>query len=189
MFGEPLRDDSRWGLIRLSKRQLLADERGAAVIEMAFVAPVFALMIVGIADISNAYTEKVAIEQGAQRAIEKIMQTTQGETVDDTVKTEAVCQVNGTTTTGGVTTCNASPITADDVTVTYRLECTDSTGAVTVKTGVDAADDCPSGQTQAQYVSVNVVGKYTPLFPIHFAGYNSSDNSYHLSATAGMRTQ
>jgi Flp pilus assembly protein TadG len=172
-------------------RRVFFGERGAVTIEMALVAPVLALMIMGVADISNAYSQKLALEQGAQRAIEKIMQTTQGETVDDTIKTEAVCQVNGTTTntSTGVTSCNTSPITTSDVTVTYRLECTDSDGTVHVTTGAAAATDCASNQTQAQYVSVSVNGKYTPLFPVHFAGYTASDNSYHLTATAGMRTQ
>ena len=59
---------------RLHRIRLLRDERGAAVIELALVAPVLALMVIGIVDISNAYSRKLALEQGAQRAIEKIMQ-------------------------------------------------------------------------------------------------------------------
>jgi hypothetical protein len=35
---------------------------------------------------------------------------------------------------------------------------------------------------------VTVTDTYTPMFPIHFAGLNA-DGTYHLSATAGMRTQ
>ena len=57
-------------------RSLRSDDRGAAVIEMALVAPVFALMVIGISDMSNAYSQKLALEQGAQRSIEKVMQTT-----------------------------------------------------------------------------------------------------------------
>ena len=177
-------------------RLLCADDRGAAIIELAMVAPMFALMAIGIVDMSNAYSRKLALEQGAQRAIEKIMQTTQGETVDDTIKKEAVCQVNGTqttsTTTNGTTTtttsCKTSPITTSDVTVTYRLECTNADGTVETKLNAAAADDCAGNQTQAQYVSVGITDKYTPMFPIHFAAFNS-DGTYHLSATAGMRTQ
>jgi Flp pilus assembly protein TadG len=164
---------------------IFLDDRGAAVIELAIVAPVLALMTIGIVDMSNAYSRKLALEQGAQRAIEKIMQTTQGETVDDTLKTEAVCQVNGTNDDGS---CKSSPITASNVTVTYRLECTNSDGSVEVKTDAAAADDCAASQTQAQYVSVTVSDKYTPMFPIHFSGLDA-DGTYHLSASAGMRTQ
>ena len=42
------------------------------------------------------------------------------DTVEGTLTTEAVCQVNGTNADG---TCKTSPITAANVTVSYRLEC------------------------------------------------------------------
>ena len=161
------------------------DERGAALIELALVAPVLMTAIIGIVDISNAFSRKLALEQGAQRAIEKIMQTTQNSTIDDTVKAEAVCQVNGTNSDGS---CKSSPITSSDVTITYRLECTSSGGTVTTYLNVDAETDCPSGQVPAQYVQVAIQSKYTPMFPFHFAALNP-DNTYHISATAGMRTQ
>ena len=181
---------------RSQVRQLLANERGAAIIELALVAPILALTVIGIVDMSNAYSRKLALEQGAQRAIEKIMQTTQGDTVDDTIKNEAVCQVNGTTststtvngTTTTTTSCKTTPITAANVTVTYRLDCTNADGTVETKLNAAAADDCAINQTQAQYISVGITDKYTPMFPVHFAAFNS-DGTYHLSATAGMRTQ
>ena len=167
-----------------------ADERGAAVIELALVAPILALAMIGVVDMSNAYTRKLALEQGAQRAIEKIMQTTANDTVEGTLKTEAICQVNGLNDDG---TCKASPITEADVTVTYRLDCTDSAGGITSQTSTDSvafdAFTCPSGTVrQARYLSVHLTDKYTPLFPIHFASF-SSDGTYHLSATAGVRTE
>lgn len=169
-----------------SMQDLFGSERGAAIIELALIAPVFALMTIGVVDMSNAYSRKLGLEQGAQRAIEKVMQTTQGETVEDTLKTEAVCQVNGTNSDG---TCKTSPITTANVTVTFRLECTNADGTVDVFTDAAAATDCASNQSEAQYVSVTVTDKYTPMFPIHFAGIDSSDGTYHITATAGMRTQ
>jgi Flp pilus assembly protein TadG len=165
------------------------DERGAAVIELALIAPILALMVIGIVDMSNAFSKKLALEQGAQRAIERIMQTTASDTVENTLKTEVVCQVNGTTGS----TCNSTPITTSDVTVTYRLECTGSGGAITTQTSTDPvvfdAFTCASGTvSQARYLEVLVNDIYTPLFPIHFSFING-DGTYHLSATAGMRTQ
>lgn len=173
--------------------RLLKHERGAAVIEMALVAPVLALGVIGIVDVSNAYSKKLALEQGAQRAIEKIMDTTENSTVESTLANEAVCQVNGTTTSGGVTTCNSTPITTSDVTVSWRLDCT--TGGTTVSTSTTNSGTydslvgaCTSPSTKAGYVEVTVRDKYSPLFPIHFAPFNTSDSTYHLSATAGTRT-
>lgn len=170
---------------------LFRDPRGAAVIEMALIAPVLALGVIGIVDMSNAYSRKLALEQGAQRAVEKIMQTTSYTTVESTLANEAICQVNGTTTSGGVTTCNSSPITASDVTVTWRLQCTSSGGTVSNQTTTDSSAfdtyGCPSGTaSQAKYVQVGLTDKYTPMFPIHFASLDR-DGTYHLAATAGMR--
>src|SRR3954466_177740 len=93
--------------------RLLKSERGAAVIELALVAPILALLTIGMVDLSNAYSRKLALEQGAQRAVEKIMQTTEDTTVEDTLTTEAVCQVNGMNVDG---TCKTSPITSSNVT-------------------------------------------------------------------------
>ncbi len=177
-------------MISATLRRLRQDRRGAVVIELAMVAPVLALTVIGIVDLSNAYSRKLALEQGAQRAIEKIMQTTETDTVEGTLKTEAVCQVNGVNTDG---TCKTSPITTADVTVTYRLECKDSAGTITSQTSTDStafdALTCPSSTKEARYIDVNVTDKYTPIFPLHFASFNSGDGTYHISATAGMRTQ
>jgi Flp pilus assembly protein TadG len=172
--------------VKPATRNLLRNERGAAIIELALIAPIFALMTIGIVDMSNAYSRKLALEQGAQRAIEKIMQTTQDDSVDGTLQTEAVCQVNGIETDG--VTCKSTPITAANVTVTYRQECTAAGGTITVNTGISELADCGSGQTEADYISVTVTDTYTPMFPIHFSGLNA-DGTYHLTATAGMRTK
>jgi Flp pilus assembly protein TadG len=171
-------------------RSLSRNERGAAVIELALIAPVLTLMVIGIVDLSNAFSHKLALEQGAQRAIERIMQTTASDTVEATLKTEVVCQVNGANSNG---TCKSGEISTSDVTVNYREECTTSAGAMTTKTTTDATTfdsyACTnSTDTEARYIEVNVTDKYTPLFPIHFSAINS-DGTYHISATAGMRVE
>lgn len=175
----------------LAIKRIAADVRGAAVIEMALVAPVLALTVIGIVDMSNAYSRKLALEQGAQRAIEKIMQTTETSTVQTTLTTEAVCQVNGMNADG---TCKTSPITAANVTVSYRLECKDSTGAIvstSVSTDSTAFDAlfCDPSQKEQRYLQVRLTDTYFPLFPIHFLSFDSGSNGYPVSATAGMRTQ
>jgi Flp pilus assembly protein TadG len=171
-------------------RHLGADQRGAAIIELALIAPVFALMTVGIVDISNAYSRKLALEQGAQRAIEKIMQTTEEDSVEGTLKTEALCQVNGTNEDGS---CKSSPLSASDVTVTYRLECMNGTTVDSSQTQTDPtlfdALTCDPADTPNRYIQVTLTDKYTPMFPIHFGTYNSDDDSYHIEAEAGMRTE
>lgn len=168
---------------------LCADDRGAAVIEMAMVAPVLALCVIGIVDISNAFSKQLSLEQGAQRAVEKIMNTTENATVEQTLADEVKCQVNGSTTSGGVTTCNTSATQA--VTVNWRLDCTVGTTTTSQTTTTSATYDgwlAACAGKKVGYVSVTVTDKYTPLFPVHFASFNTSDSTYHLTATAGVRT-
>ena len=177
-------------MTRVRASKLARNESGAAVIELALVAPVLGLLVIGIVDISNAFSRKLALEQGAQRAIERIMQTTADDTVENTLKTEVVCQVNGTNSDG---TCKTSPITTADVTVNYRQECTTTGGVMTTQTTTDATTfdgyTCANtSDTEARYIEVVVNDKYSPMFPIHFSALNS-DGTYHISATAGMRTE
>jgi Flp pilus assembly protein TadG len=141
------------------------DERGAAVIELALIAPVLALMTMGVIDVSQAFNRKLTLEQAAQRAVEKVMQTTGDTTAEGTIKAEAAAQ---------------GDVSEADVTVTYRLECN----------GVVQADfdtECTPGQRESRYLMVTVAGTYVPMFPMHFFG-DESDKIYHMTATAGMRT-
>jgi Flp pilus assembly protein TadG len=161
--------------------RLARSERGAALVELAIVAPVLAVLIAGVSDISIAYGRKLEIEQAAQRAMEKVMQTTGADTPADTIKSEACMQINGsvTTTTNGVTTVTCAPgrISLADITAEYTLTCD---GVSTPYTS-----DCTSGQTEVRYIETTVNDTYTPIFPIHFR--TGSDGTYQLTATAGVR--
>ena len=79
-------------------KSILRNDRGAAVIELALIAPVLALTVIGIVDMSNAYSRKLLLEQGAQRAVEKIGQTTETATVESTLATEAICRAHHSAT-------------------------------------------------------------------------------------------
>jgi Flp pilus assembly protein TadG len=162
-------------MIRLIKK-LRNDEDGAAIIELAIVAPVLALMTIGVVDLSNGFSRKLQLEQGAQRAVEKVMQTTGVLSVENTIANEVVCQVNGTETNG---TCKTAPITTANVSVEHRVECN----------GVVEADgDCEEDQDKAIWLKVTVWSDYEPLFPVHFSGIDA-DGKYRIQSTAGMRTQ
>lgn len=176
-------------MIRQLFPSMAADKRGAVIIELAMVAPVFALMAIGVVDLSNAYSRKLALEQGAQRAIEKIQQTTDYKTVEQTLTSEALCQVNGTNSDG---TCKSYPITASNVSVSYRLECSDSGGTMTTQTNTDdvvfnAYVCAPGTVKEARYIQIALTDNYQAMFPVHFSGFSSG--GYPISATAGMRTK
>ena len=143
---------------------LQRDERGAAIIELAIIAPVLALLTVGVVDMANGFGRKMKLEQAAQRAIEKVMNTTGETTVEATIIQEAATQAE---------------VTIDKVQVTYRLECNGS---------VSTATECQPNETESKWISVSVEDKYTPLFPLHFKGINS-DGTYHIRSEAGVRVE
>ena len=154
--------------------KLVRDDSAAVLIELALAAPLLALMVMGISDISSAFSKRLELEQAAQRAIEKVMQTTGEDTPEGTIKREAVCQYNGTNADGS---CKAAPITVDSVTVEYTLTCNNAATAYNT--------DCAPGQTEYRYIQTTVRDTYTPMFPIHFG--TGADGKYSLSATAGVR--
>jgi len=158
--------------------KLWREERGAAIIELAFVAPVIALMTIGVVDLSNGFSAKLRLEQAAQRSIEKVMQTTGVTSVEETISNEAICQVNGTNNDGS---CKTAPITAANVTVTHLLYC----GADTTPS---PDTDCAEGITESRWIQVNIWDDYEPLFPVHFSGIDSG-GKYRIQATAGIRTE
>ena len=165
-------------------RLLARDDDGAAIIELAILAPVLALMTIGIVDLSNGFSRKLQLEQGAQRAVEKVMQTTGVLSVEDTIANEVVCQVNGTNVDG---TCKNAPITTANVTVEHRLECNGTVS--TLDADEDGELDCPSAnQTENRWIKVTVWSDYQPTFPVHFSGIDA-DGKYRIQAIAGMRTK
>jgi Flp pilus assembly protein TadG len=148
-------------------RSLARDERGASIIEMAMVAPVLATLLVGMVDISRAYSAKLQLEQAAQRSIEKVQQYRTTSSTFSTLQTEAA-------TAAGVPTT--------DVVVDFWLECngTRQTSYATV---------CPSTDNRVRYITVSITKKFSPMFGTRFFPGANSDGTYTLDAQAGLRTQ
>ena len=112
MYGiSSIKTGLRVRLVAKMKRllKLWREERGAAIIELAIVAPVIALMTIGVVDLSNGFNTKLKVEQAAQRSVEKVMQTTGITDVGTTIANEAICQFNGTLANG---VCKTAPMTA-----------------------------------------------------------------------------
>jgi len=156
-------------------RKLARNRSGTATIELALCAPILATMVIGVSDISIAYGKKLELEQAAQRAMEKVAQTTGEKTPEDTIKDEAVCQYNGTDSGGNCIV--TAPITTANVTVTYNLTCDG-----VAKT---YSEDCTGTETEIRYITVVVRDIYTPIFDLHFG--TNPDGTYHLAGMAGVR--
>jgi Flp pilus assembly protein TadG len=168
-------------------KALARHDGGAVTIELAFISPILAAMVVGISDVSIVVGRRLEVEQAAHRAIEKVMQTTGSLTVEGTIKKEVMCQINGMDAE-----CATGRMTADQAVVTYTLECwtagedepakQESTSAATFET---FTCDTAAGETEARYVTVQVNDSYDPIFPVNFG--TGSDGIYQLTAEAGVR--
>lgn len=146
---------------------LARDERGTSLIEMAMVAPVFAMLLVGFVDISRAYSARLQLEQAAQRSIEKVQQYRTTSSTFSTLQAEAMAAAN---------------VAASAVTVDPWLECDGARQA-------NYNTSCTPGQVQARYITVSIVKKFTPMFGTRFFPGANADGTYTLVGDAGMRTQ
>ncbi len=62
------------------------------------------------------------------------------------------------------------------------------TKTYTASADFDADSSLCGTDRDSAYIQIALTDKYTPMFPIHFAAFNG-DGTYHMSATAGMRTE
>ena len=152
---------------------LARDERGTSLIEMALMLPILGSLLIGMVDISRAYSAKLQLEQAAYRAIEKVQQYNTTASTYDTLKTEAAnaAQAAGFTT-----------VTASDVTIDFWLECNGARSG-------DYNTPCPNGQTYARWVTVDVPGTFTPMFSSRRWPGANSNGTFTLHGKAGLRTQ
>ena len=58
---------------RFAIRKLRGDERGVSVVELGLVAPVLALMIAGIIDLSQGLAQRFAMQQAVNRSLELVL--------------------------------------------------------------------------------------------------------------------
>lgn len=151
--------------------RLRSDERGATIIELALAVPFFAALLIGIIDLSRAYSMKLKLEQSAQRAIEKIEQQ---HTVQPSYTAYA---------TEAATAATAAGYTGSTATSDYWLECNG------VRQSASTTSCSNSTDTYARYVTISVSNTYTPFFPSRaWPGANAQGN-LALSGTAGIRVQ
>lgn len=145
---------------------LLADDHGSATIELAFVAPILGALVMGVVDLSMAYSHKLGLEQAAQRALEKVKLTTTVQTVDATLKAEAA---------------TAAGVDEEQVTVSYVLECDG--------VAVDDYDaDCTAGEVETRYLEIEIIDSYEPVIDPDVLGLPNVDGKFPMTVTTGVRT-
>lgn len=160
-------------MIRFAR--LAKDDRGASIIELALVAPILASLLIGMVDLSRAYSYKLQLEQSAQRAIEKVQQYQATSSTYGTLQSEAAA---------------AAGVPIANVTIDYWLEC----NGVRAASYNDSCNTAPvseggAGETQGRWISVDVKGTFTPLFKSKYYPKANPDGTFTLHGIAGMRTQ
>jgi Flp pilus assembly protein TadG len=164
------------------KPKLRECDRGASVIEFALAAPFMAALLLGIIELSRAYSDRLELEQAAQRTVERVQQQRTASSDYSWMKTEAALAAE-------VTATNNNP------TVTQWLECTPSDGNGTptgeaVHQGADSlGQECPNDtDLPGRYVSVTIQKTFTPIVAIRYLSANPA-GSYTLTGEAGIRIQ
>lgn len=148
-------------------RRLPRDQDGTSVIELGLLAPILAVTLMGVTDVSMAYARKIAVEQGAFRALEKVVV---GSVQSDYqfLKAEAA---------------TAASVPATSVTVTNWLECDQ-----VVQPLWDG--ECATTQLTARYVQVAISTTYTPMFmegPLAATG--NANGQIPIVTSAAVRVQ
>ena len=151
----------------MSFARLAKDDRGASIIELALVAPILASLLIGMVDLSRAYSHKLQLEQAAQRAIEKVQQYQATSSTYGTLQAEAA---------------TAAGVPAANVTIDFWLECNGARAA-------NYNSSCPNGQVYARWVNVDVTGTFTPMFRSRYYPRANANGTFTLHGIAGMRTQ
>jgi Flp pilus assembly protein TadG len=158
--------------------QTLRDcDRGASVIEMALVSPFLAALLLGMIDLSNAYSDQLQLEQAAQSTIEKVQQQRTVSSDYSTLAQEAADRA-------GITKTSSNP------TVNQWLECSSDGGATWTSQGSNTiSSQCPNGtDLPARYVAISIQKKFTPILRSGYLGADSN-GQYTMNAQAGIRVQ
>jgi Flp pilus assembly protein TadG len=154
----------------MSRLSLLLRERaGNVTIELALLAPLLGAMLIGLIDISTAFSDKLRLEQVAQRTIEKVMQNSFLVSQAPTLKAEAEAEAGA----GAVAT------------VSWWLECD---GEIQTPVVTAYTLGCPEGEQYGRYVQISITRDYTPLILSTLAGSNMDDD-ITLTGVAGIRIQ
>ena len=152
----------------VSIRQLLLrlrdDERGTSLLELAFVAPIFAILLVGVADLGRGFSERFALQQAVNRTIEMAHMGSTQPNYDFLIAEAAA----------------AAAVPVQNVTLVSWLECNGTRKAF--------SESCADDEQIARYVTLTIRSTFAPSFGA--AGYPGAANGrVPISATASFRVQ
>jgi Flp pilus assembly protein TadG len=147
---------------------LARDVAGSATIELALTAPILGALLIGMVDLSMAFSNKLRLEQVAQQAIERVQQN--GFTTGQEATLEAEAQ--------------AAAGTGSNADLTFWLECN---GVRQASTAYTTGCTTP-GDTYGRFVELVIVKTHTPIIAARFSQSNS-DGTITVRGKAGIRIQ
>jgi Flp pilus assembly protein TadG len=151
---------------------LCRDERGHSFLELGFALPIFAALLIGTVDISRAVSERLKLEQAAQRTVELLQRSDFQYTDRSIYQAEAA---------------SAAGVATSAVTVDAWLQCNGTKQTPTDQTHYDGA--CGSTEVTARYVNIQIQKDFTPLFGTKYFPGANANGTFTLIANAGVRVQ
>ena len=148
---------------------LARDLRGAVTIELALIAPILGAMLVGLIDLSTAYSNKLRMEQIAQRTIERVQAVGFDTSYEATLEAEAIAAA----TAAGLTGATAE--------LTWWLQCDGTKKA-------SYTDTCTGTQAPARYAQLDIQYTFAPILVHRFSSSNA-DGTLTVHGIAGLRIQ
>lgn len=150
---------------------LLANERGTAVVELAILAPVLALLTVGIVDLSKGITRRLEVSDAVHSVLEKAaannfnIKASETDTTYTFLKDEAA---------------DAANVDPSEVTVKVWLECDGEEQP-------QGTPSCDTDEVSATYVQLTIGTTFRPSFTSIVAP--DANGTYPIWAEAAVRIQ
>jgi len=146
-------------------KALAGDARGTSLVEFAAAAPVFALLVVGIGDISRGFSERLALQQAANRTLELAHLGTRDPDYNYLIPEAAT----------------AAGVPQSQVGLDSWLECNGTRKAF------DAT--CDEAEEMARYITLTINSTFRPAFSSIAYPDARPDGTVPLIAKASLRVQ
>ncbi len=162
-------------------RRALPDERGVAAIEFAFMAPLFLLLLAGVADLGGGVYIKMRVDSAVDSAATYALaqggsvSSSGGSALATNLINMLASQLGVSTTTATVTVNNGPAVTlsggaaAASGTGSQADLCycpTRSGSAVVWGAAVTCASQCSNGGLAGKFVAISASRQFTPILPL-----------------------
>ena len=154
--------------------RLTSHERGTSIIEMGAIVPLLCFLIVGVVDLSMAYSHRLGLEAAAERTLDNGVSKGQDVTNKNFnyLKAEAA---------------SAAGVSQNNVTVDFWLECN----------GVrktNYTDVCAANEQISRYLSISITDSFQPVislapFAAIYGGTSTLTNNVSMAGDAVARIQ